>query len=61
MVLDVDAYKGKQGLFTASNYGSRSMGYNQYSVNYDFLNLAHEGDHLTANLSTSGRRCSTGD
>lgn len=56
VVLDVDAYKGKQGLFTASNYGSRSMGYNQYSVNYDFLNLAHEGDHLTANLSTSGRK-----
>lgn len=41
VVLDVDEYKGKQGLFTASNYGSRSMGYNQYSVNYDFLNLAH--------------------
>ena len=56
VVLDVDQYKGKQGLFTASNYGSRPWGYNQYSVNYDFLNLAREGDHLTAKLSTSERK-----
>lgn len=32
------------------------MGYNQYGVNYDFTNLAHEGDHLNTGIATSGRK-----
>lgn len=56
VLLDVDPYKTKHGLATADNYGSRSMGYNQYGVNYDFTNLAHEGDHLNTGIATSGRK-----
>ena len=56
VLLDVDPYKTKHGLATADNYGSRSMGYNQYGVNYDFTNLAHKGDHLNTGIATSGRK-----
>lgn len=55
VLLDVEPYQSKHGLVSGDNYGSRSMGYNEYGIDYDFRNLAHEGDHLMTGISTSGR------
>ena len=38
VTLDLNPHNGKQGLFTIDNYGNRSTGYNEYGVDYDFLN-----------------------
>lgn len=51
----VEPYVGKHGLVSADNYGSRAMGYNEYSLDYDFWNPARNGDHLMASISTTGR------
>lgn len=53
--MTVEPYVGKHGLISADNYGSRAMGYNEYSLNYDFWNPARNGDHLMASISTTGR------
>lgn len=53
--MTVEPYVGKHGLISADNYGSRAMGYNEYSLDYDFWNLARNGDHLMASISTTGR------
>lgn len=53
--MTVEPYVGKHGLFSADNYGSRAMGYNEYSLDYDFWNPARNGDHLMASISTTGR------
>ncbi len=44
--IDLNKHKGKQGLVTVDNYGNRYTGYYELGVDYDFLNLAHEGDHF---------------
>jgi hemolysin activation/secretion protein len=44
--IDLNKHKGKQGLVTVDNYGNRHTGYYELGVDYDFLNLAHEGDHF---------------
>lgn len=54
VTLDLNPHNGKQGLFSIDNYGNRSTGYNEYGVDYDFLNLAHEGDHLAVGITTTG-------
>lgn len=51
----VEPYVGKHGLVSADNCGSRAMGYNEYSLDYDFWNPARNGDHLMASISTTGR------
>ena len=53
--MTVEPYVGKHGLVAADNYGSRAMGYNEYSLDYDFWNPARNGDHLMASISTTGR------
>lgn len=53
--MTVEPYVGKHGLVSADNYGSRAMGYNEYSLDYDFWNPARNGDHLMASISTTGR------
>lgn len=53
--MTVEPYVGKHGLISADNYGSRAMGYNEYSLGYDFWNPARNGDHLMASISTTGR------
>lgn len=53
--MTVEPYVGKHGLISADNYGSRAMGYNEYSLDYDFWNPARNGDHLMASISTTGR------
>lgn len=53
--MTVEPYVGKHGLASADNYGSRAMGYNEYSLDYDFWNPARNGDHLMASISTTGR------
>ena len=53
--MTVEPYVGKHGLVSADNYGSRAMGYNEYSLGYDFWNPARNGDHLMASISTTGR------
>lgn len=53
--MTVEPYVGKHGLISADNYGSRAMGYNEYSLDYDFWNSARNGDHLMASISTTGR------
>lgn len=55
MDMTVEPYVGKHGLISADNYGSRAMGYNEYSLDYDFWNPARNGDHLMASISTTGR------
>lgn len=54
VTLDLNPHNGKQGLFSIDNYGNRSTGYNEYGVDYDFLNLAREGDHLAVGITTTG-------
>ena len=54
VTLDLNPHNGKQGLFSIDNYGNRSTGYNEYGLDYDFLNLAREGDHLAVGLTTTG-------
>lgn len=44
--IDLNKHNGKQGLVTVDNYGNRYTGYYELGLNYDFLNLAHEGDHF---------------
>lgn len=53
--MTVEPYVGKHGLISADNYGSRAMGYNEYSLDYDFWNPARNGDNLMASISTTGR------
>lgn len=53
--MTVEPYVGKHGLIAADNYGSRAMGYNEYSLDYDFWNPARNGDHLMASISITGR------
>lgn len=53
--MTVEPYVGKHGLISADNYGGRAMGYNEYSLDYDFWNPARNGDHLMASISTTGR------
>lgn len=53
--MTVEPYVGKHGLISADNYGSRAIGYNEYSLDYDFWNPARNGDHLMASISTTGR------
>lgn len=53
--MTVELYVGKHGLISADNYGSRAMGYNEYSLDYDSWNPARNGDHLMASISTTGR------
>lgn len=53
--MTVEPYVGKHGLISADNYGNRAMGYNEYSLDYDFWNPARNGDHLMASISTTGR------
>lgn len=53
--MTVEPYVGKHGLVSADNYGSQAMGYNEYSLDYDFWNPARNGDHLMASISTTGR------
>jgi hemolysin activation/secretion protein len=53
--MTVEPYVGKHGLISADNYGSRAMGYNEYSLDYDFWNPARNGDHLMASISSTGR------
>lgn len=53
--MTVEPYVGKHGLISTDNYGSRAMGYNEYSLDYDFWNPARNGDHLMASISTTGR------
>lgn len=53
--MTVEPYVGKHGLVSADNYGSRAMGYNEYSLDYDFWNPARNGDHLMASISTTSR------
>lgn len=53
--MTVEPYVGKHGLISADNYGSRAMGYNEYSLDYDFWNPDRNGDHLMASISTTGR------
>lgn len=53
--MTVEPYVGKHGLISGDNYGSRAMGYNEYSLDYDFWNPARNGDHLMASISTTGR------
>lgn len=54
VTLDLNPHNGKQGLFSIDNYGNRSTGYNEYGLDYDFLNLAREGDHLAVGITTTG-------
>lgn len=54
VTLDLNSHNGKQGLFSIDNYGNRSTGYNEYGLDYDFLNLAREGDHLAVGITTTG-------
>ncbi len=54
VTIDLNPHIGKQGLFTIDNWGNRSTGYWEYGLNYDFLNLAKEGDHMAVGLSTTG-------
>lgn len=53
--IDLNKHKGKQGLVTADNYGNRYTGYNEVSIDYDFWNLAHEGDHFAVGGLMTGR------
>ena len=54
--IELSDYKGKCGLITADNYGNRYTGYNEYGLSYDFLNPAHEGDHLDFNGNVTGSK-----
>ncbi len=54
VTIDLNPHIGKQGLFTVDNWGNRSTGYWEFGLNYDFLNLAKEGDHLAVGVSTTG-------
>lgn len=53
--IDLNKHKGKQGLITVDNYGNRYTGYGEVSIDYDFLNLAREGDHFAVGGLTTGR------
>lgn len=53
--IDLNKHKGKQGLVTVDNYGNRYTGYGELSIDYDFLNLAKEGDHFAVGGLTTGR------
>ena len=53
--IDLNKHKGKQGLITVDNYGNRYTGYNEVSIDYDFLNLAHEGDHFAVGGLMTGK------
>ena len=53
--IDLNKHKGKQGLITVDNYGNRYTGYGEVSIDYDFLNLAKEGDHFAVGGLTTGR------
>lgn len=53
--IDLNKHKGKQGLVTADNYGNRYTGYNEVSIDYDFWNPAHEGDHFAVGGLMTGR------
>lgn len=53
--IDLNKHKGKQGLITVDNYGNRYTGYNEVSVDYDFWNPAHEGDHFAVGGLMTGR------
>lgn len=54
MVIELRPHTGKNGAFYIDNYGTRSTGYNEFGISYDFLNLAHEGDHLALDAVTTG-------
>ena len=60
LTFDLKPYSGKNGLFYIDNYGSRSTGYNEYGISYDFLNPVHEGDHLALDFITTGRNLNNG-
>ena len=60
IVLDLKPHQGKQGLLTLDNYGNRYTGYNEVNRDYDFLNLAREGDHLAVSVSTTGKKLHNG-
>ena len=53
--IDLNKHKGKQGLVTVDNYGNRYTGYGEFSIDYDFLNLAKEGDHFAVGGLVTGR------
>lgn len=53
--IDLNKHKGKQGLITVDNYGNRYTGYNEASIDYDFWNPAHEGDHFAVGGLMTGR------
>ena len=56
--IDLNKHNGKQGLVTVDNYGNRYTGYGELSIDYDFLNLAKEGDHFAVGGLTTGRHLS---
>lgn len=60
IVLELKPHQGKQGLLTVDNYGNRYTGYNEVNVDYDFLNLAREGDHMAVSVSTTGKKLFNG-
>ena len=53
--IDLNKHKGKQGIVTIDNYGNRHTGYYELGVDYDFLNLAHEGDHFAVGGLVTGK------
>ena len=60
VIIELNPHSGKQGLLTVDNYGSRYTGYYEATLCYDFLNLAHEGDHLAVTGLTTGQRMFNG-
>lgn len=60
LVIDLHPHSGKQGSLTVDNYGNRYTGYAEASLSYDFLNLAHEGDHFGITATTTGSKLFNG-
>lgn len=60
LLIKLNPYSGKNGLFYIDNYGNRSTGYNEFGISYDFLNPVHEGDHLALDFVTTGKNLNNG-
>lgn len=59
VTLDLNPHNGKQGLFSIDNYGNRSTGYNEYGLDYDFLNLARTSRARATIWPSASRRRAT--
>ena len=56
IVFDMQPYRGKQGLLSVDNYGNRYTGYNEYGLDYNFLNPTRNGDQLALGIRFTGEK-----